>query len=152
MRRTAGRTAGCGEGGGSEVEPADEPGGGGAEQEAGDDTGEGEHEGFQEKEAGELKLGAAERLHEGEVAAALQNRGGEGGEDGDGDGESDEQDGGGHEGVGSVGRCDFHLRRAGGRGGDGELREGTAEPVKGRTGCGRSCRGPGSEGRRGRLL
>ena len=76
-----------------EVELADGPGGGGAEEIAGGDSGECEDEGFEEEEAHEMEVGAAEGFHEGEVAAAFEHGGREGGEDGDGDGEGDEEDG-----------------------------------------------------------
>ena len=47
-----------------------------------------------------LDLGAAEGLHQGEVAAAFEHAGREGGQHADGDGEGDQQDGSVHQGMG----------------------------------------------------
>lgn len=85
-----------------EVPLADDPGQGGADEVAEEDSGECECEGFEEEHAEELGLGAAEGLHESEVAAAFEDAGGEGGEDGDGDGEGDEENSSVHEGVSAV--------------------------------------------------
>ena len=67
----------------------------------------GEDEGFEEEHGHEVHLRAAEGFHQGEVAAAFEDGGGEGGEDADGDGEGDEKDGSVHEGVGAVDDAGF---------------------------------------------
>ncbi len=75
-------------------------------------------------------LGSAEGLHKGEVAAALEDGGGEGGEDGDGDGEGDEEDGSVHEGVGAVDDAAFAFDELA-DGADGERGKGFAEAAEG---------------------
>ena len=87
---------------GLKVELTDDPGGSGAKYPAGKNSDDGKCQSFQQKEAVEAALRAAEGLHEGEVATPLQHAGREGGEDADGDSESDEQHGSDHEGVGLV--------------------------------------------------
>src|ERR1035441_3333461 len=87
---------------GVEVGLADGEGGEGADDEAGDDSREREDQRLDEEERHELELRSAEGFHEGEVAAAFEDGGGERGEYGDADRERDEQNGCVHEGVRTV--------------------------------------------------
>ena len=70
--------------------------------EASTDTCEGKNECLEKEQRHKMPLRAAKRLHEREVASALENGGRERGEDADGDGERDEQNRAVHEGVGAI--------------------------------------------------